>query len=225
MVDTGEQEAKMRRWGVVISVFYFVVLFVLTCTGVLLAGSFQKNIGELPRGLEDIFAEPVYWVVVVALLASQALLLFVSVDTSPKRWKPQRQIWVTSTVVGAMTALLVSSVIGCVGVGIGGDRFLDYLKTGGELLVIWGVLWAIWGAVFYVYARNKSDVVKRAVDLKGSVLELLVAVPCHVIVRERKECCAPIVTSFGIVTGIAIMLLSFGPSIVFLYQKRMERYG
>jgi hypothetical protein len=70
VVDTGEQEAKMRRWGVVISVFYFVVLFVLTCTGVLLAGSFQKNIGELPRGLEDIFAEPVYWVVVVALLAS-----------------------------------------------------------------------------------------------------------------------------------------------------------
>jgi hypothetical protein len=129
--------------------------------------------------------------------------------------------------VGAMTALLVSSVIGSVGVGIGGDRFLDHLETGGELLAIWGVLWAIWGAVFYVYARNKSDVVKRAVDwlLKGSVLELLVAVPCHVIVRERKECCAPIVTSFGIVTGIAIMLLSFGPSIVFLYQKRMERYG
>jgi len=53
----------------------------------------------------------------------------------------------------------------------------------------------------------------------------LVAVPCHVIVRRRDDCSAPIATSFGIVTGIAVMLLSFGPSVLLLYKKRLDAYG
>jgi hypothetical protein len=59
--------------------------------------------------------------------------------------------------------------------------------------------------------------------IKGSVLELLVAIPSHVIVRQRNECTSPEVTSFGVATGIALLLMSLGPGALFLYRARMRR--
>ena len=74
---------------------------------------------------------------------------------------------------------------------------------------------------------SQRDIVSRAINwlLRGSVLELLIAVPVHVIVRRRGECSAPVATSFGITTGIAVMLLAFGPSVLILYRRRLEQYS
>jgi hypothetical protein len=60
--------------------------------------------------------------------------------------------------------------------------------------------------------------------LINSSLELLIAVPYHFVVRQPDECTAPAMTYFGVVTGIAIMLLSFGPSVPLLYEKQMNQY-
>ena len=62
----------------------------------------------------------------------------------------------------------------------------------------------------------------RAVNwlLRGSVAELLVAVPTHVIVRRRDDCCAPAATFWGIVTGLSVLLLAFGPGVYFLFARR-----
>ena len=91
----------------------------------------------------------------------------------------------------------------------------------------WLGLWCFWGALFYWYYRTSTGIVNKAVSwlLAGSVLELLIAVPAHVIVRHRDDCSAPIVTSWGIVTGIAVMLLSFGPGVLVLYKKRINGYA
>jgi hypothetical protein len=76
-----------------------------------------------------------------------------------------------------------------------------------------------YAAVMLLQSAGKREVLLLPLLLRGSALELLVAVPCHVIVRRRDDCSAPVVTGFGIVTGIAIMLLSFGLSVLLLYQK------
>ena len=47
-------------------------------------------------------------------------------------------------------------------------------------------------------------------------------VPSHVIVRQKDVCCANCVTAAGIATGLAVMLISFGPGIYFLYAERIE---
>jgi hypothetical protein len=88
-------------------------------------------------------------------------------------------------------------------------------------------LWLLWSVVFYLYRQQFSEKLDRVIGwlLNGSVLQLLIAIPCHLIVRHRNDCSAPAVTGFGIATGIALMLMAFGPSVVFLYQKRLGEYG
>jgi hypothetical protein len=161
----------------------------------------------------------------VIVIAGQALLLFLSVDTSFRRLKPRAHVFVSFLVTGTLWALLTLATVLSLAYGIYGD------KTGGELidrygLICWGALWAVWLVVFYAYFRNSSATITRATSwlLKGSVLELLIAVPAHVAARRRNDCSAPPVTSFGIATGIAIMLLCFGPSVLLLYKKRMNEY-
>jgi hypothetical protein len=122
-----------------------------------------------------------------------------------------------------LLAVLTFSAVSSVAVAVRGDRADDWAW----IIFIGGLFvpWVLWSIAFYRYSRDIDDVVTRAVKwlLRGSVLELLIAVPSHVIVRRRHDCCAPAVTSFGIASGIAIMVLSFGPSVIFLFKKRMER--
>jgi hypothetical protein len=218
----------MRKWGIVITVFYALIVLGLIVPGAvfLLGGDFSKWSGFV-RGVQDAYKEWMFWIPAGAVLASQALLLFLSVDTSQKRLKPRAHILVSCAVTAILTAFLTSAVIWSLGFTIRGDEFWSsFLEKEANILSFWGALWLLWGILFYFYFRNSTAVVTRLISwlLKGSVLELLIAVPCHVIVRRRHDCSAPLATSFGIATGLAIMLLSFGPSVLFLYKKRLDAY-
>ncbi|MCZ6762088.1 MAG: hypothetical protein O7C03_03695, partial [Gammaproteobacteria bacterium] len=83
-----------------------------------------------------------------------------------------------------------------------------------------------WGLAFNRYVKDEESLVHKMLSrlLAGSVLELLVAVPCHVYIRYKEECSAPIFSGWGIVTGIAVMLLALGPGVLLLYRKRLEQY-
>jgi len=89
------------------------------------------------------------------------------------------------------------------------------------------IFWVVWAATFRrLAASDEPDaLVNRATRwmLRGSILELLVAVPSHVIVRRREDCCAPAGTFWGIATGISVMLLCFGPGVFYLFVERFER--
>jgi hypothetical protein len=217
----------MRKWGIVISVFYAVIVVGLLAPAGLrlaMAGSdapFFKTLGEM-------YTEWLVWAAIFALIGGQAILLFLSVDTSQKRLKPRTHLAV-SVVAGSMLfALLAFAAISAGGAAVAGDKFIDWFWDT-EMEVVWVFLafWLVWGVLFYLYFRNSAAVTTRIVSwlLKGSVLELLIAVPCHVWVRRRGDCSAPMATSFGIVTGIAVMLLAFGPSVLLLYKKRLDGYS
>jgi len=217
----------MRKWGILISFFYACVLLVLLIpAGLLFAGGVSTP-SKLFGALQELSSEWLFWLPIALLISGQALLLLLSVDTSQKRLKPRSHILISVGLTALLLGLLSLAAVFSVGSAIQSDKFGDkYLDTTAEILAFWLLLWLFWALIFYWYGRNSSQIVTQAVSwlLKGSVLELLIAVPCHIIVRRRHDCSAPVATSFGITTGIAIMLLAFGPSVLLLYKKRLDAY-
>jgi hypothetical protein len=219
----------MRKWGIIITSFYaLIVVGLLVPAIVLLAGDdmpFSPNFyNNVINGYEFWGS----WLFFVVVLSGQAILLFLSVDTSFKRLKPRAHIAISYIAATMLFALLTFATIFSLGSAAYGDHFGGrHIDSIPQVLGFGAFLWFLWGILFYLYFRNSTNVTTRAVSwlLKGSVLELLIAIPSHVIVRRRNECTAPTVTSFGVVTGIAVMLLFFGPSVLLLYKKRMDAYG
>jgi hypothetical protein len=227
-------EAKMRKWGILVSVLYLAILlflldplaaFIITDDEGLGAGLALRAV--LAPDLADVTSRTfLMWVLI--LVAAQALFLFVSVDSSFRRLRPRRHIGVSVATVAIAVGLLSALAVFSVGVAFQGDEWLG----GGErswYRWFWGIVlvfWMVWGVVFYLYRKDAAGKLAAMTRwlITGSILELLVAVPCHVIVRSRGDCSAPVATAYGIATGIAVMLLAFGPAVLFLYQERLSRY-
>jgi hypothetical protein len=223
----------MRKWGIVITAVYaLIVLGLLTPCAVLMIGT-DNLVGNskwtgFEVSLAQVYQSGFFWIIAAVLICSEAALLFLRVDTSWQRLRPRAHFAISGVAAAALTALLTAAAIWSVGFAARGDNFSNsfIVQTVVKIACFLLGLWLLWGIFFYFYLRGSSDVVTRVVSwlLRGSVLELLIAVPCHIIVRRRGDCSAPTVTSFGIATGIAIMLLSFGPSVLLLYKKRLDEY-
>ena len=210
----------MRRWGIVITAFYAAIVIVLLGPGLaLLTGH--------PLGkVSDFYTSWLLWLWVLFLVAGEALLLFLSVDTSHRRLRPRQHILHSVITGGLLFALLSAGAVWSIDSALFGDDSVTVPSRDWGVVATWIGLWIAWGWVFWLYLRHRSDGLDRMMSwlLKGSVLELLIAVPCHVLVRQRDECSAPTVSGFGIVTGAAVMLLSFGPGVLFLFRRRLDAY-
>jgi hypothetical protein len=211
----------MRRWGVVITAFYFLLLLVLFGPVLLaLAGDVDSS----PTSFRSLSSAWIWIIWIAPLVVAQTVLLFIPVDTSRRRLQPRRHVvWSMAAIVFAVGLLTLAAACSLVA-AVTGDDFFEISAWWGLLAVI--LVWGGWSAMFYLYQESISKRLDWAMKwlLTGSILELLIAVPSHIIVRQRDDCSAPGVTAFGIATGIAVMLLAFGPSVLFLYQKRMKRY-
>lgn len=229
----------MRRWGIVITTLYAVVVagflapFSIWLVGeeVSLTQAYQFAFSLSDQeGTMLLITAP--WVVL--LVGGHAALLFLSVNTSHRRLRPRRHIAYSAAAVGLALALLTFSAVSSLSVAFLGDDGLTFAWGDGNsdslfsVLFPWWLLglWVMWGGIFYTYYRGAPARVDRAVSwlLRSSILELLIVVPSHIVVRRREDCSAPAATGFGIATGIAVMLMCFGPGILSLYRKRIEAY-
>lgn len=211
----------MRKWGLIITLLYLVIVLALLVPGTifLITDSRQVFLDNMRGAYRTGFT----WVNIGFFVIAEALLLLLTVDTSQRRMKPRAHIFVSAATTGVLLAILTFAVVFSLVAARWGDGF-DVKLNGMTVAATFFASWIAWGIIFYRLTRDADDAVTRAVSwlLRGSVLELLIAVPAHIIVRRRHDCSAPIATGFGISTGIAIMLLAFGPSVLLLYKKKMD---
>jgi hypothetical protein len=163
------------------------------------------------------------------------LLLVVPVDVSQRRAVPQRKLLVPVFTAAFLFANVFFGGVLALACAVKGDDALKFFSQLGEddasvwisLTLIIALLWAVWAWVFYRMTRADGPEALLARLgrwlLRGSILELLVAIPSHVIVRHKENCCAPLGSFWGITTGLTVMLLCFGPGVFFLFAERFAK--
>ena len=234
----------MKRWAVLTVLLYALALLLLTAPVLLIAfgGWVKKDVMGLQDALK-IYLSWGYWLWLAVLAAGQALLLLLPINLAERRLPARRPLKVPVIVTAFFLANLLFAgllAIFCAifkeeGFGLFG--FLTPFKANevspSDLQTVVGmiitilVFWFIWAVVFRRFAKSDGpDALLNRVTrwlLRGSILELLVAVPTHIVVRRRGDCCAPAGTFWGIATGISVMLLCFGPGVFFLFVERFKR--
>jgi hypothetical protein len=199
------------------------------------------------------YTEPLYWIWLAILLAGQSLLLLLPIRITERRLPARRPLRIPVLVTGFFLGLLcLSGIVSLLCAILKDNGFIILNVQGGVaslantfnhvsppnteefnwkdalgMVVMMLVFWLIWAVIFRRATRQDDPdaLLKRATHwlLRGSILELIIAVPSHVIVRRRDDCCAPAGTFWGIATGISVMLLCFGPGVFFLFVERMQK--
>ena len=225
----------MKHWGLVTVALYVAL-------AVMLAFPLHQlcfNWGKTPLGASSAVAmigHWGFWLWIGLSALCQAALLLVPVAVSAGRPVTRRTVFVPAITSAFLLALVCVSSILTVAAGIFGDRserLYEMLGTEPEEVLLnialyFALTWLLWGLVFSSFCKVDGDrdrFIARSTRwlLRGSILELLVAIPSHIAARQRNDCCAPIVTFWGIATGITVMLVAFGPGIYFLFVERWRR--
>ena len=232
----------MKRCALTVLGLYALFLIVII-------GPLAFLLSELPSlntSAWKIYIALPFWIILAVMVLAQWLLIRTPVE--PPQGRPHKRANVIIPIVtsGFLASILLAGLyfsmhfivfgegdkvpeIGQKVKAMISDDALQFLNTHGGLL-FWGsllMMWIVWSVVFSFvdYRKEPQTALARQCQLliAGSLLELLVAVPSHVIIRMRHYCCAGIFTFLAIAFGIAIMAIAFGPSILALFIARWKR--
>jgi len=159
--------------------------------------------------------------IIGVLISMQTVFFLLPIEFARQKRPSKNKILLTVIFSGLAVAVLITSC---------GLAFAELIREAVIffLFLIVGIgVWIVWACAFYKMLQ-KRDKKKRyilggKIILSGCMLEILVAIPMHVIVRRRDECCGGIGTAIAIIFGISMMLLCFGPAVFMLYRERWRR--
>ncbi len=212
----------MKRWTWIVAGLYTALLLVMTVPAILLAFVPQIGVGE---AFKAIVVWP-YWLWLAIMFASQASLLSVPVRVASLRPVTRGPIWRTILAGGLMAGgLAVGAFLSIYEFFVRGKDPGNWF--GWAALALGVLTWFVWALVFFRMSRKTepADIVSRQCRFlfKGSILELLIAVPTHIVARYRDYCCAGFMTFIGLTMGVSVMLFAYGPAVFFLFAERWKR--
>jgi len=239
----------MKRWALLTVGLYMLILLVLAgpvicmCFADELGGLVGGNPNTLVDALRQLYGtafvaiaakdydsdrlafiliSPWTWALVMGL--AQAALLVVPVRVESR--KPVTKRWLIWPAIAALIMLLMlaGGMLAAVWETIENTEDLTDPGTIIALVSPVAAIWIAWVIIFafYTVRGGRANFMTRLVRslVAGSILELLVAVPAHVLARARHYCCAGFGTFWGIAAGISVMLFAFGPAVFVLFARR-----
>ncbi len=216
----------MKRWAVIVAILYALLLGVVALPVAMLA--FAPEVG-IKEGVGT-YVQWQLWLLLAVMGLAQAALLAVPVRVASRR--PMTRLPLALTVLASalmMGGLLAGAFCSIYEFALG-EKGTEpkYGDSAGWIALTLGVVtWCAWALVFFRLSRSvgAEDLVSRLCKtmLKGSILELLIAVPTHIVARCRDYCCAGFMTFLGLTLGMSVMLFSFGPGVFFLFVARWRR--
>jgi hypothetical protein len=210
----------MKRWALLVAVLYGATICLL------LPPVYHLAFGSQARPTQaGLLFRAQWWLLLVVMALGQGALLAVPVRVASRRPVTRNPLAITI----ASGALMMSALV--VGAFCSIYEF-GFHEAGGHW-TIWTAFglglgaWCGWGWIFFRMSRmaETGDFVSRMCRwlFKGSILELLIAVPTHIVARYRDYCCAGVMTFVGLTMGLSVMLFSFGPGVFFLFAARWRR--
>jgi hypothetical protein len=212
----------MKYWASIVAGLYLLILIVLTVPAISLAFLPDASAGDAAAA----YASWLYWLWLAVMVGCQIALLAVPVRVANRRPVSRRSLWPTLLAGGLMMAGLAAGAIFSLHEFLFRDQEMGS-GIGWSTLALAALTWAAWTLVFFRMSRNApvNDLISRQCRwlFRGSILELLIAIPTHVVARYRDYCCAGFMTFIGLTMGFSVMLFSYGPAVFLLFAERWQR--
>jgi hypothetical protein len=216
-----QERIIMKKWAVIVAVLYSLMLAVLTLPVEWLAFVPKSDL----KDAADTLLSWQWWLWLAVMGLAQAAMLAVPVQYASRRPMARRPLALTVLAGALMMGGLVFGASCALNEFFFRDKSPSW--SGWAALGLGVIAWCVWAVIFYRMSRNREpdDFVSRQCRclLKGSILELLIAVPTHIVARCRDYCCAGFGTFIGLTLGMSVMLFSFGPGVFFLFVARWRK--
>ena len=145
-------------------------------------------------------------------------------------------VWIAALLAALLSVGLLAAVMELFGVWQrlvivkGFDSAHDPELRYWPALLALGLLWVMWAVVFLLYWRsgNRGTQLQRLLKglVGGSLLELLVAAPVHVLIlraKNKNTCYCETGSYTALVLGGTVLLWTFGPGVVLLFLREARR--
>lgn len=211
----------MRKWPLIVAALYGLVLVLLFVPLGWVA--FLPGWRQLGR-MAGFMAAWQFWLIIVTLVVAQWVLLRVPVALVSGRPVRQRSVRATVAAATLMLALLAF------GATLSIIEFCTRLEGAigfPHAAAVAALAWLGW-ALYFRRCLKREPAAAGVARLQrflwtGSILELLIAIPTHIVARHRDYCCAGLLTFLGLACGVSVMLFAFGPALLVLFVDRWKR--
>ena len=195
----------------------FIVLYLLLVSSILFLSPLFK--------LRDIGLYIMILIYTVTLV-----LVFIPIKyTKIGYYKYKKSKFIPLIIFSFMLAVLFFSVNATLGEFFDGSYYdiASTLFNGFYLYIVPLIIWIIFAIIGIIInlKKDEDNIYKKylVAVLSGSLLELIITIPLHILIIKRGECLVGLLSMLGILGGFLVLMFVMGPAIflflLFFYKK------